>query len=264
MKVYSNHIPCEDPINYLGFEELSDLAPDNLEFYYGGHPNPKIFEESSNRKIFFSTEEQSWDRDTTDSCVDNVEQILTICPPSLTSRKKRKLCFFPFDEKVIPKSHNKYYDVIYTGTATGEHVSEILDQICKYNYRFVSFGYNPRITNHSVSYLDKLDLVSKSKIGVVHNLTGTGTPQVKTRIQECAIGKAIMLCKKDPWNIIEEFFEPDKEFIYYSDGADLNWKISQILANYDKYIHIAESAYLKAVNNYTTRHFIKKYLNGIP
>jgi len=259
MKVIKNHKPCEDPINYLGFEELSHLGKDCL-FFYGGHANEIVFQPTDKPKYFFSTEEQSWDLDTTDTFLDYVDTIYTICPPSITGRKKRKYVFFPFNEKYIPDVTEKIYDVIYCGLATGPHVSEILNTIIKFNYRFVSFMNNGYTTNLSPTYVEKLKLISQSKITVVHNLTGTGTTQIKTRPFEAAFSKSLILCKKDNWNIIEEWFEPNVDFIYYEDNLQLELLISEILKNYDQYKPIIESAYNKSINNYTTKHFIEKYL----
>jgi len=53
---------------------------------------------------------------------------------------------------------------------------------------------------------------------------------------------------------VEEFFEPEKEFIYYDDKKDLEEKVDEITKNWEKYEHITEAAYQKAINNYTTKH----------
>lgn len=263
MEVLKNHVkgvggPAEDPINYLGFEELADIGGDNIFNY--GVPHPKIFQPSDKPKYFFSTEEQSWDIDTTDIVLEYVDKILTICPPSITNRKKREYVFFPFNEKYIPITTNKTFDVIYCGSATGAHVTEILQTISKFDYRFVSFGNQQYVTNVSLSYLDKLKMISESRITMVHSLTGIGTPQIKTRPFEAAFSKSLILCKKDKWNIIEEWFQPEKEFIYYNDGIDLENIIKEVLKNYDSYLSMINAAYEKALDNYTTRHFVEKYL----
>jgi len=260
MIVIKNHQPCEDPINYLGFEELSHLGKDCI-FFYGGHANNVVFEPSNLPKYFFSTEEQTWDIDTTDHCIDQVEKILTICPPNITGRKKRESCFFPFNEQFIPKQFEKHFDVIYCGLATGHHITEILDVIPKFNYRLVSFRNDGKTTNVSPSYAEKINLISQSKITIVHSLTGTGTPQIKTRPFDAAFCKSLILCKRDDWNIIEEWFEPNKDFLYYNEANDLEEMINKVLNNYDDYLPMIESAHKKALNNYTTRHFIQKYLS---
>jgi hypothetical protein len=260
MKVIKNHTSCEDPINYLGFENFSDLGKDCL-FFYGGHPHDSFIESSDLPKYFFTTEEQGWDRDTTDNYVFAFEKIFTICPPSFTNREKRKSVFFPFPEEFIPQIFEKMYDVIYTGFATAEHINEIIHTINKFNYRFVSFGGNNLITDANVSYSRKIQLISQSKITVVHNLIGNNTPQLKTRPFEAAFCKSLIICKKDDFNIIEEWFEPNKEFLYYENANDLEEIIIKVLNNYNDYIPMVERAYEKAINNYTTKHFIKKFLS---
>jgi hypothetical protein len=259
MKVIKNHSNSEDPINYLNFEKFESIGGDYL-FFYGGHPHDSVRENPSLKKYFFSTEEQSWDLDTTDNNLHYLDKIFTICPPEITGRNKREYVFFPFPEEFIPTTFNKIYDVIYTGSAQGEHVDEIVNTINKFNYRFISFNYERFVTNFSVSYFDKIKFISESKIDVIHNLTGNGTPQIKTRAFEAAFCKSLILCKKDNWNIIEKWFEPNKEFLYFENEIDLENLITEILKNYDKYQIIINNAYNKAINNYTTRHFVEKYL----
>ena len=66
-----------------------------------------------------------------------------------------------------------------------------------------------------------------------------------------------MLVKRDPWNIIEYWFEPDKEFIYYDNEEDLPEIINGILSNWEDYESIIDNAFEKAINNYTTDHFME-------
>lgn len=259
MNVYSNHdLQSHDPINFLGFEQLAEKGAPDLEFYYGGHPNPKIFESSDKRKIFFSTEEQAWAHDTTDSCLAQVEKILTICP---TDRAKRQLVFFPFNENYIPNQTEKVFDAIYCGSIDN-HNREIPEVISKFNYRFVGWGGDPKITNHNASYQDKLNLIAQSKITICHSLTANliGT-QVKTRYFEAAAGRSLIICKKDAHNVIENFFEPNKEFFYYETAQDLEVLILGCLKNYEALANsVVEAAHQRMVNNYTTRHFVERYL----
>ena len=88
-------------------------------------------------------------------------------------------------------------------------------------------------------------------------------PQIKSRVFEAAFNKSLILCLKDPWNIIEMFFKPETEFIYFENEIDLAEKILYIKNNYKEFEHIIENAYQKAINNYTTQHFYKKYLKTI-
>lgn len=266
MEVYSNHIPCEDPVNFLGFEKLAEqgYGKDCL-FFYGGHANPKIFEKSDKLKYFFSTEEASWNSDTTHLYENEVEQIFTICPQAIIQgRPKRTLCFFPFNEEYIPEETEKQFDAIYTGSID-KHIADEINILPKFNYRLVGFSGDPRITNRGVSYLEKLKLISQSKIGICHSLTNNHSneewsEQCKSRYFECGVSKTIILCKRAGTNVISQFFTEGEDFLYFDNSADLEEKIAEIIKNYDKYKFLSENAYLKTINNYTTRKFIEKYL----
>ena len=85
-------------------------------------------------------------------------------------------------------------------------------------------------------------------------------PQIKTRIFEAALSKSIILHKLDEWNAIEDWYTENEDFIYFSDEADLIDKINEINKNYDGYKYIAENAYNKTINNYTTEHFVERYI----
>ena len=52
-----------------------------------------------------------------------------------------------------------------------------------------------------------------------------------------------MLVKKDPWNLVADFYTPDEEFIYFDDFIDLEAKINDLINNFDNYKNIIEKAY---------------------
>lgn len=83
-------------------------------------------------------------------------------------------------------------------------------------------------------------------------------PQIKTRPIETAVNKCLMVVKKDPWNIQEHFFEPGKEFIYYEDKKELHSILEDVKINWKNYEQIVENAFNKAINNYTTKHFVEE------
>lgn len=100
-----------------------------------------------------------------------------------------------------------------------------------------------------------------NSIGILKNYPWIGVlPQFKTRIHEAAISRAINLVKRDAWNVIEDYYEPEKEFLYFENERDLRSKILFILQNWDKskINDILDSAYVKA-QRYTTRNFVSKY-----
>lgn len=84
-------------------------------------------------------------------------------------------------------------------------------------------------------------------------------PQIKSRAFEAAFGRSLMLVQKDHFNVIELFFTPEIEFIYYEKGT-LETTIREILTNYEKYAPVIENAYNRAKRDYTSKQFYKKYL----
>ena len=93
----------EDPVRFLNFDEYGENTKDCLIFV-GAHPHDSIFESSFLPKYFFSTEEQTWDLDTTDKYINYVEKIFTICDPKVTNRVKREFSFFPTNKNLLPLS----------------------------------------------------------------------------------------------------------------------------------------------------------------
>ena len=193
---------------------------------------------------------------------------------------KRIHTFTPFDEKYIFPSENKEIDVYWTGTSKrGTFIEDMQLTVSKFNHSIVNLRRGT-----TISHEEKLKLNGISKISVTYavlfmkgemairvpyfneceafkDYDNTGVvPQMKTRVYEAAFSKSIILHMKDPWNVIEKWFEPEKEFIYYDNEKDLEEKIHHILNNYGDYYHIAENAYNRAINNYTSVHFIDKYI----
>ena len=87
-------------------------------------------------------------------------------------------------------------------------------------------------------------------------------PQLKSRLFEAAFCRSLILCRRDPFNVIERYFEPDTEFVYYDDGG-LKGKVSEILGDFEKYQSIAEKAHNRAMANYTTHAFAERFFAGI-
>ncbi len=87
-------------------------------------------------------------------------------------------------------------------------------------------------------------------------------PQIKTRMFEAAFARSLILCRRDPFNEIERFFVPGKEFVYYEDGK-LEEKIREILAHYEDYLPIIENAFKKATAEYTTKRFFEEFLRDL-
>jgi len=76
-------------------------------------------------------------------------------------------------------------------------------------------------------------------------------PQFKSRCNEAAFSKTLNLVKRDPWNLIEYYYTPNVDFVYFEDIDSLKDKITSILNNWENYQPMIESAYMKSLN-YTT------------
>lgn len=234
-------------------------------------------------------------------------RIFTLCPYTadylnqLQGVERRVPIFFPFDEKAIPAISKKDVDIIYTGHIIAKPIYRDIKKISKFNYRLVSNSRDRLVTDFSIGYHEKINLISRSKITLVHNLLyptfqhirevwkypdwqnnlafkclpnssswpkfflnrkNMVVPQLKSRVFEAAFSRSLILCKRDPFNVIEKYFEPNKEFIYFEEGG-LEDAVKNILENYEQYLPVIESAYLKAVDLYTIESFYNNYLKNI-
>jgi len=219
------------------------------------------------------------------------DKIFTICPYTAdyinkkSDNKKREFIFFPFNKKFIFKK-KKRIDVIYSGTLYGPILDKISEIISNYNYRIISFSKKKFVTDKNISYKKKINLIAESKISIIHNLLFLNeiqikhvkkysdykknmafkfinkkiVPQQKSRMFEAAFSRSLMLVKKDPWNLIEYFFNPNQDFIYFDKEDDLPKLINKILKNYNLYKPMVNNAFKKAKKNYTVDIFYKKYL----
>ena len=249
----------EDPIRYWEFTDFEERANDCV-FFVGCHAHPEFIKQKFDvPKYYFASEEQVPVRDHwTEAYASECDMTFTICPPKFTNREKRTSSFFPFNPKYTPPDTPKIYDVIYTGLSDQPHVRPALDVIKHYNYRFTSFGSGPLITNTNVSYFEKLKLISQTKISIIHNMVYP-FPQLKSRPFEAGFCKSLMLVLRDDYNIIEEWFTPDVDFVYY-DTPTLKQTLDHILSNFSQYQHIIDNAFKKCNDEYTTERFIEKYI----
>jgi hypothetical protein len=281
----------DDPVYNMGFDHYENYF--NNFYFMIGDVYPILNNIKYDKpKIILTLEEPNFCRKDLihSSVLKNEDKVLTICPYTSESLLNRQFVFFPFFEKNIPQKTTKIYDVIYSGSSNKQFVSSLIDEILPYNYIFINFDNDPRANRPKVSYLEKINLYAQSKVTICHNLLWPDLvdiphykefknsknnrafdklyqdnpicemPQIKSRVFEAAFSHSIILCAYDDWNVIEHFFEPDKEFIYFRDQKDLKEKLYQIINNYEKYEFIANNAFEKAINNYTTKHFVQKFL----
>ena len=215
---------------------------------------------------------------------------------SLNLGRTYKSIFYPFNTEIIPEVGEKEYDVIYHGGIHGQDHVLCLLTMRDFNYRYITMTNHindltrqclPFATDTNLRFDEKLSLVAKSKISVCYNLVHLSDqhipaikmypdwkknqafneiekwrllPQFKTRAHEAAISKTLNLVQRDPWNIMERYYEPEKEFIYFNNEVDLKKKIHEIINDWEAYEEIIENAYKKAMN-YTTFNFIERIKN---
>ncbi len=197
--------------------------------------------------------------------------------------------FYPFNEADIPVEQVKRYDVCYHGGIHGEKYVRALDVMRKFNYRYMSqtHGINrltkkhlKYATNTNLSNAEKLQLIAQCRISICFNtfdIRGDEdarnirsrdkwweneafmhvedlriAPQFKSRCNEAAFSRTLNLVKKDPWNVIEYYYSPGIDFVYFEDLDELEEKIIEILNHWKRYQPMIESAYAKALN-YTTK-----------
>ena len=210
---------------------------------------------------------------------------------NLKLNREYKYIFYPFCDTLIPKQQEKQYDVIYHGGIHGKQHVDCLKVIRMFNYRYCTMTHHinsltrrflPIATDTDLNFKEKINLVAKTKISVCYNFAHAHKdhiprikkntqyekniafshidsegifPQFKTRMHEAAISKTLNLVQRDNWNIAEAYYEPEKDFIYFTDRVDLKNKIKEITMNWNSYQDIIDSAYKKAMS-YTTDKFI--------
>ena len=211
--------------------------------------------------------------------------------------RQYKNVFYPFRKSLIPQEQSKQYDVIYHGGIHGqEHVNCLL-VMREFNYRYVTMTHHinslthrclPMATNLDLSFAEKINLVAKSKISVCYNLVHllpphiealktyenwedneafaevgrrNVMPQFKTRAHEAAISRTLNLVHRDRWNIMERYYKPESEFIYFDDEWDLRNRIKDVLENWEDYQEVIENAYQRAMN-YTAEKFVDLIRSG--
>ena len=219
-----------------------------------------------------------------------VIKFLTNCPFSVDyfnqqqGYDKFQFVYAPINKNYFPSIKEKLYDVYYTGHFPNP-ISPVLPVIRKFNHCIVS--RSPEATHHGVGHIEKMNLNAQSKSTIIHNLllwpdhyknasdhfSGHGAleavkkiglaPQIKSRTMEAAISKSVILSLHDPWNMIESYFEPEVDFIYWYDEKDLEEKIRHISKHYEDYIPMVERAYNKVVNNWVRENFFNDYLKDL-
>ncbi len=156
-----------------------------------------------------------------------------------------------YQEKLRIVSETKIsivHNLLYPSFSHIQSIWQIPDYYNNEAFRFIP----KRLPRFIPNRLKRL-FISKKKVVV---------PQIKQRLFEAAFCRTLILCRKDPFNVIEQFFSPGLEFVYYEEGR-LAERITEILSNFELYQPIVDNAFKKAVAEYTTKRFVEKYLTGL-
>ena len=191
----------------------------------------------------------------------------------------------------------KHYDVAYCGLIHSDEIASYIEAMKVHKYFFSTIAPYIRVpsvnylaTHNNIPNVEKWKILATTRSSVIQNNlylnqdqiekikslpnwqdneafshVDTGLlPQLKSRTVESAICKSLMLVKKDPWNVIEYWFKPNEDFVYFEDAADLDKKITEIKNNWSDYEPMVESAYKKVVEKYNTKYIFEKIKNGEP
>ena len=282
------NIFTEDPTLKLGFDKINSDDTSNVEF----HIAPRMdFDRKEGIKYYCLDLElpngfvnKPGREDSVNIYEKKYDKIFTICPYTVKIRNRvldKELyhyCYFPSSDSWNTENE-KEIDVIYTGSGAELVLN---DDISKFNYRVLNKFPTKYLTHSNLSFLQKLEMISKSKITITHNIInlsnsnlnfdvknffeiGTsklGFPiitQHKSRVIEAARCKSLILCKEDDFNIIEDLFTPNEDFIYYNNN-NLGETIKKVLENYIDYLPIIENAFNKVNKKYDIINFYNNFI----
>jgi len=229
------------------------------------------------------------------------DEVYTICPYSAKwlndLELDTKFVAMPYPHNLVYDTfHNveKKYDVAYCGLIHSDEIASYIEAIADTDYFFSTITHYNRVdkvnhlaTHNNIPNLDKWGVLAQSKTAIIQNNlylssdqvetiktlprwkeneafshAETGLlPQLKSRTVETALCKSLMLVKRDPWNVIEEWFNPDEDFVYFDDATDLKEKVTEINKDWSKYQTMAENAYNKVIEKYNTKFIFEKIKN---
>lgn len=288
---FKNDFYNQDSLRFFELDKVVDNSGDDNIDLYVGSINKDLDNNRINVLLDFE-QPNAWVLKQSEQNIklneSKFDYIFTCCKYTARWRnyilKKNKYfpIFLPLSKNYI-KNNEKIYDVIYAGNIH-RCIRFLIPPILKYNYRIISAINDKYVTDNNVAYNTKIDLMSKSKCSIVHNglfavncdffkryqdynlngafLGNNMMPQLKWRVFEAGFSKSLILCLRDQWNVIEDYFTPDKDFIYF-DINNIDEILNDVIFNYDKYKYITENAYIKCIDNYTSEHFYHTIKNTI-
>lgn len=197
--------------------------------------------------------------------------------------EKFKYIPYPYTNRTVTEFGNYDADCSWMGSIHGQDHISAVEVMQNFKYKFLTSQRNTwmrhpyefnKCTHVMLSNEEKLIELSKCKSSLSFNMIYMSPaskkndgkafekfeegimPQFKVRSHEIASCKSLMLVKKDPWNLVEDFYEPDKEFLYFETFEELKDRIEDISVNFSKYEGIIEAAYKRSLD-YTVEKIYK-------
>jgi hypothetical protein len=272
-----------DPVRSINFSPFLDKL-EGISIYYGLGVDEENTNNDKNFKVKINVETPNfiYTYDTLKE-FNTYDLILHLCPYTCDylntkyNTDKFKSIFFPINP--YTNTSERTINTFYTGGKHDLYPIHLIYRIMnKYIGNDMINKLNTEMSSTSIKgYYDKLNILSRTKICLVHNVlinvtnfpnyhsyinddlckqklpwhtTTALVPQLKSRIFEGALMGCVLLVYKDEYKTIERYFEENKEFIYFESEEDLDNKVKMILDNYEEYKIIAENAKNKVMNNY--------------
>ena len=219
---------------------------------------------------------------------DYFTEVYCVCPYTCAFMNRHfgyeKFKYIPYPWTNLENITFYEYDVdaCWFGGIHGDDHFQGIQSISKRPHRFINGGFNnspqtaPYIrsiaTDIGLSTGEKLAKVAKCKTNLSYNklyLKGHSAsskvgdnfnkafshyredmlPQLKVRTHEIVSCKSLLLVKKDPWNLVEDFYTEGKDFLYFSSHDELETIIDEVCSD--------DKAHRKMVDNAFETH--KKY-----
>ena len=229
-------------------------------------------------------------------CGSNFDIVYTICPYTgkwlnevVYGYEKYRLWGFCLGDKFVCREQpEKEFDAIYWGGVYHRDHVDIIETISKFKYHYFTLTTPGPCANllsgFNIPRIRMWDILRRTKVMVGSNILyyppgrSSGikaiprfeeneafnridygiAPQLKTRPIEAALNKTLLVLKRTPWNLIDNWFVENEEFVSYGSKEELEHIIKDVSENWNRYTPIVERAYRKALGSLTTSRFMER------
>ena len=188
--------------------------------------------------------------------------------------EKFKYIPYPYTNRSVTEFGNYDADVSWMGSIHGQDPISAVQTMLPFKYKFMTSQRNTWM-RHPLEFTacthvmlpndEKLVELSRCRSSLSFNMIYMSPasknnhfkafekfdegimPQFKVRNHEIASSKSLLIVKRDPWNLMEDFYEPEKEFIYFDNFEQLHDIIKDVRDNFENYEPIIEAAYQKSL-----------------